>query len=154
MIIQKITREEMLMERYVSFIDFEDIMNNMECDDPFYVASIVACMESVVQLDKEFMTFINMFSIKYNSNYKFYSLYELIKNNSKLYNYIVKYFNLWHMGKHEVFSFDEYSKSDLLSNYYELASLVMEEREYARISNDKEIYDFYNLLCGYIDELQ
>lgn len=153
MIRNKLAEVDFLVDNYVDIIDFDHIKLDTG-NDQFYFAALIGCIEGIIQINKnkEYITFLNMYKIKLSSKYKFMSLYNFIKNNNKYYKYIVNYFNIWH-GNNEVFNYDEYNKKDLMRCFYELASLLIEERNLAEICGDKSVLEAYNFFCNNISSV-
>lgn len=137
------------VDGYVDINEFNDI--KLEAvNDPFYYAAVIGCIEGIVQINKEHLTFLNMYEIKLNSRYKFIELYAFLKSNKKYFEYIVNYFNLWHSGSNELFTYDEYSKDDLTKNFYELSYALTEEKKIAEGYKDARIVQAYNFFCSNI----
>lgn len=150
MINNKITDVNFFVDNYVNILDFKDLrLGTDNNDDDFYIAAIVGCIEGLIQIkkDKEYLTFINTYKIKLDSKYKFLYLYCFIKNNKKYYEYIVNYFNIWHGNNYDEFTYDAYNKKDLINNFYDLAAMLIEEREIAKNYNDNKVFEAYNFFC-------
>jgi hypothetical protein len=148
MIRGKISEVNFLVDNYVDILKIENIKFETIAER-FYIIAVIGFIEGIIQInkDKDYLTFINMYKIKQSSSYKFMSLYSFIKKNKEYCDYIINYFNIWHGNKYEVFAYDEYNKKDLINNFYELATLLIEEREIAKNCNDNEMFDAYNLFC-------
>ncbi|WP_313341413.1 hypothetical protein [Sedimentibacter sp.] len=128
------------VEKYIEIIEFNRF-NNM-----FFVAAAVGIIEGNIQIFKEDnrITLLDIYNVSCkNSDYIFLSLYNLIKDNSDLYNYIIKYFNLWHGGKLKEFTYDNYHKNELKSNFNHLISLICDELKYAIENNEYETISIY-----------
>ena len=147
MLREEIVSMDSFVDTYVNINEFKDIMLDIG-SDTFYFAAAIACIEGIIKINKDHLTFLGMYKIKLNNNYKFLGLYNFLKNNTKYYEYIVNYFNVWHSNKNELFSYDEYNKMDLIKNYYELECQLIEERELAKFSENDKILDAYSFFCN------
>lgn len=127
------------IDRYIRFSDFE------KAGDRNFLAAIVGCIEGNIQMDKENSRFIllGMYNIKCRSKYLFLSIYNFIKSNGELCNFIIKYFNLWHGGGYEEFTYDEYHKNELSENFKILEDLIHEEMKQASEFNDSDAIQKY-----------
>ncbi|MDF2949329.1 MAG: hypothetical protein K0R07_1360 [Sedimentibacter sp.] len=154
MIRDKISEVNFFVDNYVNILEIESIELETVADH-FYIAAVIGCIEGIIQInkDKDYLTFINMYKIKQSSSYKFMSIYSFIKKNKEYSEYIINYFNIWHGNKYEVFTYDEYNKKDLINNFYELATLLIEERELAKNCNDYEVFNNYNLFCSNLSSM-
>lgn len=145
MINSKIKTIEVGVGNYVDISNIESLINKTK-NNPSIIAAIVGCIEGIIQTgkDKTYFTFMGIYKIKCSSNYLFISIYNFIKNNNNVFDYIVKYFNLWHGCENEEFTYDEYCMDDLCNNFDGLAALLWEESKLASELNDKEAIEAYN----------
>lgn len=137
------------IDNYINISDFAQLIN--DDTDPFLIAAIIGCLEGNIQLniDKSYFTFINMYKINCTDNYKFSYVYSLIKRHRDYYDYIVKYFNLWHGNEFDYFNYDEYHKNDLNNNFFEIVSLIRDESIMAKENNDQDVINMYSNLSEY-----
>lgn len=142
---------EFEIDNYIGISDFEQLIN--DDTDPYLIAAIIGCVEGNIQLylDKSYFTFINMYQINCTGNYKFSNVYGLIKRHRNYYDYIVKYFNLWHGNELNDFNYDEYHKNDLNNSFFEISSLIRKELRMAIENNDQDVINMYrnlqNIVC-------
>lgn len=134
------------VDSYIDISDFNSLIDKTE-NNPSLIAVIVGCIEGIIQPCKEktHFTIMGMYKVKCRNNYFFMNVYNFIKNNSNILNYIVKYFNLWHGCEYEDISYDEYNKKDLSNNFNELAVLMQEEIKLASDLNDVDAIEAYNM---------
>lgn len=140
---------ELAVDNYINITDFSKL--NYDDIDPYLIAAIVGCIEGVIQINKEesYITFIDMYKINCSGDYKFFNIYNLIKKHKDYYNYIVKYFNLWHGNDSKEFTYDEYHKNDLSNNFFEIVSLMIEEKIIAIENNNQDVIHMYSNLSEY-----
>ncbi|NYB75160.1 hypothetical protein HZF24_13510 [Sedimentibacter hydroxybenzoicus DSM 7310] len=140
------------VEKYIEIIELNRF-NNM-----FFVVAAVGIIEGNIQVSKEDnrITLLDIYNVNCkNSDYIFLSLYNLIKSNSDLYNYIVKYFNLWHGREFKEFTYDNYHKNELKNNFNQLISLIYDELKYAIKNKDYETISIYeSFLYNIIEEFK
>lgn len=147
MISSRIGRIVFDVEKYVNTYDFNHFNN------AFLMAAVVGLIEGNIQINKEnnFVTFLDIYNIKYsNTDYIFLSMFNLVKNHSEIYRFIVRYFNLWHGGKFEKFIYDNYHKNELKNNFKQLIFLIQEELKFAIKDNRFEVIEIYE---SFIDVL-
>lgn len=139
MVNSKITGIKFEVEKYIEIYDFN------KTEDRNFWAAIVGCIEGNIQMNKEksCFTLLGMYNIKCKGKYLFLSIYNFVKTHSEFYNFIVKYFNLWHGGGYEEFTYDEYHKNDLMGNFYMMTDLIFEEMKQADESNDSDVIEKY-----------
>ncbi len=142
------------VDNYVDTSDFEKLIDKT-VNNPSLIASIIGCVEGIIQpvKDKNYFTIMGMYKVECSGNYLFLSVYNFIKNNNKLFNYIARYFNLWHGREYEDISYDEYNKMDLSNNFNELTELLWEEGKLASDLNDKAAIEAYNIFCKCLSSL-
>lgn len=140
------------VEKYIEINELNRF-NNM-----FFVVAAVGMIEGNIQVSKEDnrITLLDIYNVSCkNSNYIFLSLYNLIKSNSNLYNYLIKYFNLWHGGEFKEFTYDNYHKIELKNNFNQLISLICDELKYAIKNKDYETISIYeSFLYDIIEEFK
>ncbi len=155
MVRDKIAGVQFFVDNYIDILEYKDIESATDDNDPSYIAAVIGCIEGIFQQsnDQQYLTFLNMYKFKTDESYKFLSLYEFIKCHNEYYKYIVNYFNIWHGFKYGVFTYDEFNKKDLLNNFYDLTVLLLEERESAEKSNDKEVFEAYNYFCNKLSSI-
>lgn len=141
------------IENYIGISEFEGLNNKTK--DASLIAAIIGYVEGIIRpgKDKTYFTIAGMYKVKCSSNYILLSVYNLINNNSNVFNYIVNYFNLWHNKDFEEFSYDQYNKNDLKNNFNELISLLWEESYVATNSKDKKVIEVYNLITKGLSDL-
>ncbi len=139
MVNSKITVIKFEVEKYIEISDFD------KTDDRNFWAAIVGCIEGNIQINKEksCFTLLGMYNIKCKEKYLFLSIYDFVKTHSECYNFIIKYFNLWHGGRYEEFTYDEYHKKDLMENFNLMADLIYEEMKQAAEFNDVDVSQKY-----------
>lgn len=149
----KISGIKFSVDNYVEITCFKDLINNKE--NPYIIAAIIAYVEGIINSNKtnDYYSFANMYKVKCKGNYMFLNIYKFIKNNENAYNYIMNYFNLWHNNNYEEFSYDEFNKNDLSNNFYELVSLLYEERNVAVNLKDNKEAEAYAVIINNLYEL-
>ena len=142
----KIASTAFFVDDYVGVLDFERLVDKTKAN-PLLIASITGCVEGIIQpvRDKTCFTFIGIYKIECSSNYLFLNIYNFIKNNNKVFNYIIKYFNLWHGCENRDISYDDYNKRDLCNNFNHLAEILYEEGKLASILKDDRVAEEYNV---------
>ena len=150
----KIAGMTFFVDDYVDVLDFEKLVDKTEAD-PLLIASIIGCVEGIIQpvKDKAYFTFIGMYKVECSGNYLFLNIYKFIKNNNKIFNYIVKYFNLWHGCENQDISYDDYNKRDLCNNFNQLAELLCDEGKLALELKDDKLAEEYNAFYNALSSL-
>lgn len=147
MITSRIGRIVFDIEKYVNIHDFNHFTNG------FLMAAAAGMIEGNIQINKKhnFVTLLDIYNIEFsNTDFIFLSMFNLVKNHSEIYNFIVKYFNMWHSGKFDKFTYDNYHINDLKNNFNELVFLIQEELKCAIKDNNYEVVGIYE---GFIDGL-
>lgn len=134
------------VDNYVDISDFEKLIGKT-VNNPSLIAAVIGCIEGIIQpaRDKTYFTIMGMYKVECRGNYLFLNVYNFIKNNNKLFNYIARYFNLWHGGENEDISYDEYNKKDLSNNFNALNELLWEESGLASDLNDEAAIEAYSI---------
>ncbi len=142
----KVSEMLFCVDNYIDTSDFGKLIGKIS-DNPWLIATIIGCVEGIIKpaRDKTHFTIIGMYKVKCSEGYLFLNIYNSIKNNSKLFNYIVRYFNLWHGNENEDITYDEYNKKDLSNNFMELNELLWEESELASGTNDENAIEAYSV---------
>lgn len=141
------------VDEYVDILNFEGLVSKTEAN-PLLIASVAGFVEGIIQpmRDKKYFTIIGIYKVECRDNYLFLNIYNFIKNNNKIFDYIIKYFNLWHGCENQYFSYDEYNKRDLCNNFNYLAELLYDERKLAsKLKNDRiveQYNEFYSALSS------
>lgn len=145
----KIANMTFCVDDYVDILDFEKLVDKTEAN-PLLIASIISCVEGIIQpvKGKAYFTVIGMYKVEYSGNYLFLNVYNFIKNNNKIFNYIIKYFNLWHGCENQDISYDEYNKRDLCYNFSKLEELLIDESRLALKSKDYGLAKDYNVFLN------
>lgn len=140
------------VEKYVEIEEFGHF-NNI-----FLATAAVGIIEGNIQISKEDnrITLLDIYNVSCkNSDYIFLSLYKLIRSSRKLCSFIARYFNLWHGGKSEEFTYDSYHKNELKNNFDRLMSLIYDELSLAVENNEYETISMYeSFLCDMAEELK
>lgn len=136
------------VDNYVDVSDFDRLIDKT-VNNPSLIAAIIGCIEGIIQpaRDKTYFAIMGMYKVECSGSYLFLDVYNFIKDNSRLFDYIVRYFNLWHGCEYEDISYDEYNKRDLSNNFNGLTALLWEESKLASELNDKEAIKAYNMFC-------
>ncbi len=139
MVNNKIVKFRFDVDKYIKFTDFERIK------DRNFFAAMVGCIEGNIQIDKKNSRFIllGMYNVKCGGKYLFLSIYNFIKSNEKLCNFIAKYFNLWHGSRYEEFTYDKYHKKELYANFKTLENIIYQEMKQAAQCNDIDAVQKY-----------
>lgn len=150
----------LVVDRYIEISDFEKLnlinRNILEkCEeksvDNWLMAAIIGCIEGNIQMCLEKKSWFSWYGVhnlsfvsnSSRSNYTFLSIYNFVKSNNTLYNFITKYFNLWHSKEQAVFTYDEYHKTELNKNFQNLLKLINNDIELAVKCSDQEAVNQY-----------
>lgn len=128
------------VEKYIDITEFNHF------DNIFFAATAVGIIEGNIQIQREDnrITLFDIYSVDCgDSDYTFLLLYNLVRSNRRLYNLIVDYFNVWHGGETEIFTYDCYHKNELNSNFNYLVSLICNELGHAIKNKKYEIVSAY-----------
>ncbi len=141
------------IENYVEVADFYDLVKTGE--NAHLVAALTGCIEGIIVPGKEnsFFTIAGLSKVKCRDSYLFLDIYRFVSKNRNMFNYIVDYFNLWHNNEYKVFSYDKYNKNDLINNFNELASLLIEERNIASLKNNEAVTEAYDIFNSSLSDL-
>nr|WP_312579025.1 hypothetical protein [Sedimentibacter sp.] len=181
----KSSDETMLIaDKYTKFYNFDDLYKSFKdyieklnfkkndnydlCYDKYLLAAVVGCIEGNIKIDTTNSSWYIWFgqyhaSYKVDSNKKFpyilLSIYEFIKNHVEYYNFIIKYYNLWHrVPKYEnpEFYYDEFHILDMQDNYKQLMCTMYKDIKNAGNNLDNYVifsYEaLYNALVNLFDK--
>lgn len=139
-----------LYEIFKNFIDMLDSNHKEEYhlyNDKFLLATVVGCIEGNIQIDMKNNLWYIWFgqyeaSGKLDNNqeqpYLFHNIYDVIKNNVEFYDFIIKYYNLWHESNNPEFTYDKYHIQDIQKNFHQLIYIINLD-----IKNEKNIMSNY-----------
>ncbi|MGB4437674.1 MAG: hypothetical protein WBJ13_00310 [Sedimentibacter sp.] len=117
-------------------------------------ACIIGCIEGNIEIcleNRSCSTWLGARNISFlpdpkHPKYLFFSIYSFVKSNCTYYNFIKKYFDLWHSKEQSNFTYDDYHKIELNNNFQKLLKLINTDIEQALEINDYEAVNFYNSL--------
>lgn len=161
-------------DRYIKFSDFtnlyescKDIIKMLDTKhneiynsykDQYLLATIVGCIEGNIQIDvhdNSWHFWLGQYeaSCKLDGNYKtkymLLSIYGFVKNHIEYYDFIVKYYNLWHeidCFDNPEFVYDEYHIQDIQKNFNQLICIIDEDVEKARNPYDYSVVETYKTI--------
>jgi len=138
------------------FNEYNNEYNNEERQivNSFLNACIIGCIEGNIKMcleNKSCVTWLGDCDINFlpdprHPKYVFLSIYSFVKSNCTYYNFIKKYFDLWHSKEQSYFTYDEYHKIELNNNFQKLLKLINTDIEQALEINDYETVNLYNSL--------
>ncbi len=140
-----------LYDGFIKKMDFNQY-DSPYTADKYLLASIVACIEGQIYIDMQNKTwyFWNVAKIKELNNnansYALLNLYEFMKSNEEFYNFIIKYFSLWHENKNSDFTYDIFHKKDLEENFNLLINIIEEDIKNMQNNKDDNLLEVYNKL--------
>ena len=146
-----------LYESFVNGIDLED-ENNSCISNKFLLATLVGCIEGNIEIDIRNNAWHmwlgkNKVSSKlagdFKSKYMLFTICEFVKENVEIYDFIIKYFNLWHkLNKNDnsEFFYDKYHILDLQRNFQQLIVIINEDINKAKNIMDVCIIEPYKSL--------
>jgi len=146
-----------LYESFVDGIDLED-ENNFCISDKCLLATLVGCIEGNIEIDirnNSYHMWLGKYKVSsklvgdFKSNYMFFSIYEFVKEHVEFYDYIIKYYNLWHkLNKNDnpEFFYDKYHILDLQRNFQQLILIINEDLNKAKNIMDVCIIEPYKSL--------
>ena len=146
--------EVFLVNKYIEisdfgkFIAFDESTKLCEegCGDKILMAAIVGLIEGNIELCIEkgiWKVWLRNDEVKFNSpssssRYIFLSIYNYIKSNNTIFNFIIRYFNLWHSKEHSEFTYDNYHKKELLKNFQDMIKIINMDLEKAHAIDDND----------------
>lgn len=176
MLYQSIGNNNFAVDEYIKFYDFDNLYENFKnfmemidsknnenhhsYNDKFLLATVVGCIEGNIQIDMKNNSWYiwlgqykssGILDSNQKSQYILLSIYEFIKNHLEFYDFIIKYYNLWHKSnKHEdhEFIYDKYHKQDIQENFQQLLNIINEDIKKARNIMDNYATEPYKILCG------
>jgi len=152
-----------LYERFKNYIENLDFGKDVAYRlyyDKHLLAAVVGCIEGNIRIDvKNSSWYIwygdNRVSHKIDGKNKFpyilFSICQFLKCNVEYYNFIIKYFNLWHNAKeceNSEFSYDEYHFLDMQDNYKQLMTTLNMDIRNAGNNDDSYFAFSYEALCS------
>lgn len=157
-----------LYESFKSFIEKSDFRQNDNYHlyyDKYLLATVVGCIEGNIKIDITNNSWHIWFG-QYQASYKvennkkipyiLLSIYEFIKNHVEYYNFIIKYYDLWHRAYKKTnpeFFYDEYHILDMKDNYKLLMSTMDIDIKKAGNNLDNCIIFSYETLCNVLIKL-
>ncbi|WP_326910034.1 hypothetical protein [Sedimentibacter sp. MB31-C6] len=155
---------EFIVDNYLSISNFELLLNYIHentTQDEIYnkhlLITIIGCIEGNIQLELQNNSF-HMYFNGYNidgkdkidcDNYILSSIYNNIKVNSDLNDFIIKYFDLWHgHNENSDFLYDKYHKDYLKENFQILLYAIKEDIKKAGNIKDNDNLNKYQLLLN------
>lgn len=123
---------------------------------------IVACIEGNIDLDvnnNSWNIWIGVNNIKNKVDYKgentymLLSIYNFIKSNKGISNYIIEYFNLWHnKDDNDEFTYDKYHIDNIRENFSKLISIIKKDINKALTKKDSQVINTYSILNNVINK--
>ncbi|MEL7647429.1 MAG: hypothetical protein AAGU76_05020 [Sedimentibacter sp.] len=155
-------KEEMFpVERYIEITDFERLFDDSISggNGRFLAASLAGCIEGNIQLcvtKKIWSAWLGYNEIccepiNGKPRYTFLSIYNFVKSNKCFFDFLVRYFNLWHGKEFSEFTYDSYHIGELKENYKHLVRMINHDLEQAVKNKDQEVLERYRIIISHIN---
>jgi len=153
----KFSNFDTLYESFVDGIDLKD-ENNFCISDKYLLATLVGCIEGNIEIDirnNSYHMWFGKYKVSYKlagnfkSNYMLFNICEYVKEHVDFYDFIIKYYNLWHkLNKNDnpEFFYDKYHILDLQRNFQLLIFIINEDLNKAKNIMDVCIIEPYKSL--------
>lgn len=142
---------DMLCERFAQKMETR-VIDSIYFTNKYLTAAIVACIEGHIYLDADNNSWYSwMFDIRKKPEsenaYLILNIYEFIEQNNEFFDFITKYFNLWHdVEVDSEFIYDVNHRQDLERNYRDLIYVIEKDIKTAKRKKDNYIVELYNSL--------
>jgi len=167
--------------KYVEFHSFDNLYEEFEkvvknhdyklnnskyliCDK-YLLASIIGCIEGNIQIDIDNNSWYIWFG-QYHAGYKvdndnkfpyiMLSIYEFIKSHEEYYNFMTRYYDLWHnVPKFDnlEFIYDEYHILDMNDNCEQLINIIYKDNKSASERLDNNVVVSYEVLYDFLSNM-
>lgn len=164
MIYQRNVELNFIADEYIKYSYFSNLYENCvekmdlkysSCSytNKYLLAVIVACIEGQICIDLKNKSWYfwnvqknDTLNNKSKDCYILLNIYDFLKANKEFFDFITKYFNLWHENKSSEFIYDKFHKKDLEENFRQLMGAIKEDIKTAKNENDKNVVEIYSNL--------
>lgn len=148
---------DLLYEGFVDIIDYEDKINCC-LGNKYLLSAIIGCIEGTIEINiKENSWHIwlgqhrasSKLDGNFESTYMLINIYQFIENHIGAYDFIFKYYNLWHKldrNDNKEFMYDKYHIQYIQENYRQLMLMINIDIEKAKNIMDDYVFEMYKAL--------
>lgn len=148
-----------LYGKFITNMGFEN-KDLFSGDCKYLFASVIACIEGNVNVDCEEKSWC-LWNMEKNEMVKkiclnscvLKSICDYVKSNSWFYDFITKYFNVWHDSNNPEFVYDIFHKSEMEDNIKQLILIIRKDIETALLEHDNYIVETFNKLHDQLNSL-
>lgn len=150
-----------LINEYLEISDFDTLCNiflDVPYVDKYMISAFVAYLEGHIIVDLNtnlwYLSSFKKILILHNNvepSYFFISIYNYIKSNEVFYDFIIKYFNLWHGKENACFQYDKFHKNELINNFKNMIYLINHDiNSLEQDENNKKYINMFNSLLDVV----